>query len=187
MLSLSVTRMSMGLMPPAGRGDSHILPNCPLWIPMMHQWSVTVITHEVRNTVRMLSSQHRYIRWEALQTFQDSKWLSWAFASSVVFPLCSTQAIRQQVRHWKLHFDIQLGTLSEIWGRSWEDLLTNTKVSYCSTWMIWCHFLLIAASCNWLNLLDRGGLFHVNEMVYQTIICMEVQHTTAFFFTLTGS
>ena len=29
--------------------------------------------------------------------------------------------------------------------------------------------------CNWLNLLDRGGLIHVNEMVYQTIICMEVQ------------
>ena len=31
------------------------------------------------------------------------------------------------------------------------------------------------SSCNWLNLLDRGGLIHVNGMVYQTIICMEIQ------------
>ena len=31
------------------------------------------------------------------------------------------------------------------------------------------------SSCNWLNLLDHSGLIHVNEMVYQTIICMEVQ------------
>jgi len=30
------------------------------------------------------------------------------------------------------------------------------------------------SSCNWLNLLDHGGLINVNEMVYHTIICMEI-------------